>query len=224
MELELKKPKVQSATAKLSPAQKPCEKMTEAIVADGGRRGHVVKVCADPSCRIHHAKQPSAQDTQRARAEERRRIEKDKLAITVRHRMLAEVVKRVGSPLKRGDLLVIAQYLIRCLPFTQEARMAKRHRLDTGNGVVSGKPGLLKQAAALDEAELSKLLLEISLLDSAYQLPDKEADDPLLIMAKRYRVDVEKLQKTVTQEFATKRTQQAAKQKKAAKKTAPAAA
>jgi hypothetical protein len=79
-------------------------------------------------------------------------------------------------------------------------------------------------AAALDETELSKLLLEINLLDSAYQLPEKEADDPLLIMAKRYRVDVEKLQKIVTKEFAAKRTKQAAKEKKAAKKTATVAA
>jgi len=220
VELEVKKSKTQAAAAKLSPAQKPCEMMTDAIVTDGGRRGYIVKVCADPGCRVHHEKQPSSQELQRSRVEERKRIEKEKLAITVRHRMLAEVLKRVGSPLKRGDLLVIAQYIIRCLPFNHEARMAKRHKLDAGNGVVAAKGGLLKQASPEDETELSKLLLEISLLDSAYQCPAKDSDDPLLVMAKRYRVDVEKLQKAVTQEFAAKRAKVAAKQKKSAKKTA----
>ena len=220
VELELKKSKAQTVTVKLSPSQKPCEKMTDAIVTDGGRRGHIVKVCADPSCRIHHEKQPSAQEHARERAEERKRMEKEKLAITVRHRMLAEVLKRVGSPLKRGDLLIVAQYSIRCLPFNHEARMVKRHKLDTENGAASSKAGLLKQAATQDEGELSKLLLEISLLDSAYQLPAKEADDPLLNMAKRYRLDVEKIQKAVAQEFAAKKAKQTAKQKKSEKKAA----
>ena len=96
VELELKKAKTAAASAKLSPSQKPCEKMSDAIVTDGGNRGQIVKVCADPGCRVHHAKQPSAQDTERARVEERRRIEKEKLAVTVRHRVLAEVIKRVG--------------------------------------------------------------------------------------------------------------------------------
>jgi ParB family transcriptional regulator, chromosome partitioning protein len=105
VELELKKPKPQSASIKLIPSQKPCEKMTDAIVTEGGNRGHIIKVCADPSCRVHHAKQPSALETARTRAEERKRMEKEKLAITVRHRLLAEVLKRIGSPLKRGDLL-----------------------------------------------------------------------------------------------------------------------
>jgi ParB family chromosome partitioning protein len=225
VELELKKSKPQGATVKLSPSQKPCEKMTDAIVTEGGNRGHVVKVCADPSCRVHHAKQPSALETARTRAEERKRMEKEKLAITVRHRVLAEVLKRVGSPLKRGDLVTIAQYAIRSLPFNQEARMAKRHKLDTENGATSGKPGLLKLAVAQDEGQLSKLLLEISLLDSAYQLPSKDADDPLLGVAKRYRLDVERIQNAVAQEFAAKRDKKEAKDKKSAKKaTAPTAA
>ena len=55
-----------------------------------------------------------------------------------------------------------------------------------------------------DEAELCKLLLEISLLDSAYQRSTASRDDVLMDAAKRYRVDTEKLQKVVAQEFAAK--------------------
>ena len=49
VELEIRKPKPNGASTKLSSVQKPCDKMTEAIVMDGGKRGQVVKVCADPS-------------------------------------------------------------------------------------------------------------------------------------------------------------------------------
>lgn len=28
--------------------------MAEAIIMDGGKRGHFVKVCSDPACRVHH--------------------------------------------------------------------------------------------------------------------------------------------------------------------------
>src|ERR1700734_23290 len=54
VEFEIKKPKPNGASTKLPAVQKPCDKMTEAIVMDGGKRGQVVKVCADPTCRVHH--------------------------------------------------------------------------------------------------------------------------------------------------------------------------
>src|SRR6266404_7927182 len=76
VELEIKKPRANGASNKLPAVQKPCDKMTEAIVMDGGKRGQVVKVCADPACRIHHPNTPSPQQVERERAEERKRIEK----------------------------------------------------------------------------------------------------------------------------------------------------
>jgi len=53
-----------------------------------------------------------------------------------------------------------------------------------------------------DDADLCKLLLEISLLDSAYQRGTASRDDVLMDAAKRYRVDSEKPQKTVAKELA----------------------
>jgi len=38
--------------------------MAEAMVMDGGRRGEIVKVCADLSCRVHHPDTPSPQVVQ----------------------------------------------------------------------------------------------------------------------------------------------------------------
>jgi ParB family chromosome partitioning protein len=86
VELEIKKPKPNGASTKLAAVQKPCDEMAEAIVMDGGKRGQVIKVCADPACRTHHPTS-SPQQVERERAEERKRIEKEKLAITTRHRV-----------------------------------------------------------------------------------------------------------------------------------------
>ena len=104
VELEVKRTKPNGSAAKLSPAQKPCEKMSEAIVMDGGKRGQIVKVCSDPNCRVHHPDRPSPQKQERERAEERKRIEQEKLAITIRHRILAAVLAKVAAPLKKSRL------------------------------------------------------------------------------------------------------------------------
>ena len=214
VELELRKPKTQSQTTKASPAQKPCEKMTEAIVMDGGKRGQIVKVCADPSCRTHYGNRPSPQAMERERAEERKRIEKQKLAITIRHRILATTLERVSAPLKKADLLAVAQYLIAHLPYNQTAQLAKRHKVEVEK---DGSPEqqLMKRISTYDEGALGRLLLEVSLLDSAYQRFGRSEEDALANAAKRYRVDTEKLAKAVAQEFAAKHKKQ---ERKTAKK------
>ena len=64
---------------------------------------------------------------------------------------------------------------------------------------------LSKQVGSYGEAELCRLLLEISLLDSAYQRSATGRADVLMDVAKRYRVGKEKVQKTVAQEMTAKR-------------------
>jgi ParB family transcriptional regulator, chromosome partitioning protein len=130
VELEIKKPKPNGASSKLPAVQKPCDKMTEAIVMDGGKRGQVVKVCADPACRTHHPNTPSPQQIEREQAEERKRIEREKLAITTRHRVLATILQRVSAPLKKADLLAVAHYVIGHLSYSQVPALAKRHMVE----------------------------------------------------------------------------------------------
>ena len=205
VELEIKKPKPNGGSAKLPAVQKPCEKMAEAIVMDGGKRGQVVKECADPTCRVHHPNTPSPQQVERERAEERKRIEKEKLAITTRHRVLATILQRASAPLKKADLLAVAHHLIGHLSYSQIPALAKRHKVDTKKESASAQELLVKQVGKYEEAELCKLLLEISLLDSAYQRSTASREDVLMDAAKRYRVDAEKLQKAVAAELAVKR-------------------
>ena len=205
VELEIKKAKTNGAATKLSPVQKPCEKMAEAIFMDGGKRGQVVKVCADPACRTHHPDTPSPQQLERERAEGRKRIEKEKLAITTRHRILATILQRVSAPLKKADLLTVAEYLIGHLSYSQVPVLAKRHKIEAKKDSASAQELLAKQVSKYDEAEHCRLLLEISLLDSAYQRSSSSRDDILIDAAKRYRVDAEKLQKSVLADLAAKR-------------------
>jgi ParB family chromosome partitioning protein len=204
--------------------QRPCAKTTEAIVMDGGKRGQTVKVCADPGCRVHHPNTPSPQQVERQRAEERRRIEKEKLVITARHRILAAVLQRVSAPLKKADLLAISRYLISHLSQSHVPVVAKRHKVDNKNGTALAQELLAKQASRYDEGELSKLLLEISLLDSAYQRASGSSTDLLMDSAKRYRVDTEKIEKTVDEDFALKRKQRKAEVRKSEPEPAPSAA
>jgi hypothetical protein len=178
--------------------------MTEAIVTDGGKRGHIVKVCPDPACRVHRPDAPSPEQVERERAAERKRIQKEKLAITTRHRILATVLQRASAPLKKADLQVVAQYLVEHLSYNQVPTLAKRHKVEIKKDSDSAHEILVKQVNTYDEAGLCKLLLEISLLDSAYQRSTADGDDVLMSAAKRYRVDAEKLQKAVVEEFATK--------------------
>ena len=131
VELEIRKPKGNGTGSKLAAFHKPCEKMTEAVVMDGGRRGELVKVCADLSCRVHHPDTPSPDQIAKERAEERKRIEKNKQAITTRHYVLAKVLERVSAPLKKGDLLTLAQYTIANLSYNQVPALANRHKVET---------------------------------------------------------------------------------------------
>ena len=218
VELEIKRPKANGASTKLPANQKPCEKMAEAIVMDDGKRGQVVKVCADPACRVHHPDTPSPQQVERERVEERKRIEKEKLAITTRHRVLAAILQRVSAPLKKADLLAVAHYLIGHLSYSQVPALAKRHKVEAKKDSASAHELLDKQVGTYAEAELCKLLLEISLLDSAYQRSTASRDDVLMDAAKRYRVDTEKVQKAVAKESAAKRDKKTVKAK--ARKTA----
>ena len=178
----------------------------------GGKRGQIVKVCADPNCRVHHGDKPSAQQLQRERVEERKRIEKQKLAITVRHRILAAILERAAAPIKKADLLLIAQYVIGNLPYNRILAMARRHKIDTEESGTSPLELLAKHVSTFDDSGLSRLLLEVSLIESAYSSGGKAENDILLSTAKRYRVDAERIQKSVAQEFA-------AKQKKKERKT-----
>jgi hypothetical protein len=110
-------------------------------------------------------------------------------------------------------LLAVAHYLIGHLSYSQVPALAKRHKVEAKKDSAPAQELLAKQVSTYDEAELCKLVVEISLLDSAYQRSTASRDDILIDAAKRYRVDTAKLQRAVAKESAAKRDQKAIKQK-----------
>jgi hypothetical protein len=102
-------------------------------------------------------------------------------------------------------LLAVAHYLIGHLSYGQVPALAKRHKVEAKKDSASAQELLAKQVSKYDESELCNLILEISLLDSAYQRSTASRDEVLMDAAKRYRVDAQKLQKSVAEELAAKR-------------------
>ena len=208
----------------LSPYQKPCKHMAEAIVVDGAERGYSAKICAEPTCAVHFADRRTPDPAQLAKEREQRRkeLEKRKLEITIRHRTLAEVLTKVGAPLDRADLVLIANAMLdRTEPLRRET-LARRHKMVDGSTSEVTYPqvqkGLVRLLRQLDESGLSKLIVEIVLLGSVESVSQEETD-VLIATARRHRVDVAKLRATVVAEFATKQAREAAKQKKTVTKS-----
>jgi hypothetical protein len=132
-----------------------------------------------------------------------------------RRGILAAILERVSVPMRKADLLTVAQHVLGSVSYNRVPLLAKRHKLEVEKSKTSPVELLQKHVSHYDEGGLSRLLLEISLLDSAYRSCEDAESDVLLNTARRYRIDVEKVQKSVAQEFA-------AKQKSKDKKATPA--
>ena len=115
-------------------------------------------------------------------------------------------------------MLAVANYLIGHLSYSQVPALAKRHKVEAKKDSASAQELLAKQVSTYDEAELCKLVLEVSLLDSAYKRSTVSRNDVLMDAAKRYRVDTERVEKAVAKEFVAKRDKKTLKAK--ARKTA----
>lgn len=218
VELQVKK---QLQGGKPSSEQKPCRSMTEAIFSDGGRKGQVIKVCADANCKVHHPDAPKPEDVEKQRVQERKRIEAQKVEITIRHQIFAQVLQKVPALLGKAELELIAMRLLDKLDYQRRVLIAKRHKLISGKSTESDHTemvsGFKKMFKASDDKAISRLILECLLIDSAYHIPTG-SDDLLLSTAKRYRIDAEKVAHKVRDDLAAK-----AKKKAAIKKASKAA-
>lgn len=116
--------------------------------------------------------------------------------------------------MKKADLLTVAEHVLGSVGYNRLPLLAKRHKVEIEKAKATPAEVLSKHISRYDESGLCRLLLEISLLESAYRNGTDSGSDVLLETAKRYRIDAEKVQKAVAQEIA-------AKQKKKEKKAAP---
>jgi ParB family chromosome partitioning protein len=127
------------------------------------------------------------------------------------------VLRKVGSPLERADLVFIADAMLEKTEPLRRETLARRHKMVDGAPSEVTYPqvqkGLARLLRQLDESGLVKFIVEIALLGSV-ESTSQEDTDPLIMAARRHRVDVLKLRKTVETEFAARVAKAAAKQKR----------
>ena len=198
------------------PEQRICNHLKPAIYADGMEKGRLVKVCADRSCKVHFREQQQ-EDKQRLqfKAEKTAANRKAKQTISFRHRLMADVLKRVKPQFGTEQMRMVACFALRSLPHELACRLAKRHGLqnpkDPRDYQMAEKARTLYKKA--DAAGLAVLIFEAMLLGSAERTTENKEDDPLSIAASLFKIDTKALRASVAKE-------EQEKARKKAKKTA----
>ena len=182
------------------PEEKLCTHLTPAIHADGMDKGRLVKVCANPDCKIHFANR-AQEEKQRLqwKAEKAAANQKAKQTLTFRHRLLADVLKRVKPQFGREELRMVAQFVLRSLSHELACRLAKRHGLqnskDAHDWQMAEKARTLYKK--MDAANLAVLIFEAMLIGPAGAASESNDGDPMLDAANLFNVDAKALRVAV---------------------------
>jgi ParB family transcriptional regulator, chromosome partitioning protein len=196
------------------PEYKVCKFTTEAIITEGTDVGTVHKVCANPSCLVHHPKQPTSRNDEKWKAEQEKQRKEQAVANVTGLRVLAAIGGAVPVRLMKRDLLFILEKLVSLMEENRLEVLARQHGIrqkrDDG-GVAKTLSAFIRRA---DEGTLSRLVVESSILLAAAR------SNPASILrdaATAYKVDTEAIAAKVKQEFTAKE-----KAKKTAQPTAKA--
>ncbi len=192
---------------KLPAERKKCGYMSKAIVVEGGDCGRILDICADQACDTHHAEARKARESnERVRAQNREQEEQRKQEMVTRRRVLAAILDKISAPLSKADLELIAREFIGRLPQEYRAILSQRHSRMPINGKERKGDGEAGNTfKGLDETGYSRLLIELSLVETAHNAYAQDAAERLEAVAKRYRVNAEKIGQAVAAEFAERR-------------------
>lgn len=194
-----KNPKTKNAL----PENKLCDHLTAAIHTDGVDKGRLVKVCANPECRIHFGNRQREEEQRLAwKAQRTAENRKAKQTASFRHLLLSETLKRVKPQFSNDQMRLVARFVLTTLPHEQVARLAKRRRLQSQKDqhdwqAVEKARGLYKVTAT---AELARLILEAILIGSVANIRADKEDDLLIDAATLYSVDMKVVRTTVEKE------------------------
>jgi ParB family transcriptional regulator, chromosome partitioning protein len=183
------------------PEYKVCKFTTEAIITEGADVGTVHKVCANPSCPVHHPKPLTSRDNEKWKAEHEKRRKEQAIANATGVRVLAAVSAAVPVRLMKRDLLFVLEKLIGILDENRIEMLARQHgiRQKRDDGGIAKTLGAFIRRA--DEGTLSPLLVETSILLAASR---ENPNTVLRDAATAYKVDTDAIAVKVKQEFAAK--------------------
>jgi ParB family chromosome partitioning protein len=213
--VEIVKKASRNGHGKVPPERRKCPHITPAIVVEGGNVGHIVDVCAGPACETHHGESRKAREAQkRMRTENRKQDERRKQGIVTRTRILDAILEKIATPLAKADLELIAGELLNRVPQEYRTMLATRHSPAPTKGKSPKEPVEIGSALKnLDEAGYCRLLMEMSLLEATYNSYSRDGANRLNAVAKRYRVNVQKIAESVAAEFAARRKKRNERQK-----------
>lgn len=205
--IEILKKASRNGHGKQAAERTKCPHITQAIVVEDGNVGHIVDVCANPTCEVHHAESRKSQQAQeRMRKEHRKEEEQRKQELATRIRVLKAVLDKITVPLTKSDLEMVAREFANRLPHEYRTILSQRYSATPIDAKKKMQPAqnsaALKQ---LDEAGYSRLLIELSLLDATYNSYSRDGAERLEAVAKRYRVNVPKIVESVVAEFTARR-------------------
>jgi len=140
------------------PEFKACKFATEAIIIEGTNVGTIHKVCSNPSCPVHHPKQPTSRDV-KWKAEQEKQRQEQAIANATGLRVLAAVSAVVPVRLMKRDLLFVLEKLTSLMDESLLTMLARQHdvrqkRDDGGAGKTFA--AFLRRS---DEGTLSRLLV-----------------------------------------------------------------
>jgi ParB family chromosome partitioning protein len=201
------------------PEFKVCKFTTEAIITEGSDVGTVHKVCANPSCPVHHPKQSTSRNDEKWKADQEKQRKEQAIANTTGLRVLAAIGAAIPVRLMKRDLLFILEKLVSLMDENRMEMLARQHGIrqkrDDG-GMAKTFAAFLRRA---DEGTLSRLLVESSILLAATR------GNPSAVLkdaATAYKVDTDAIAAKLKQEFVAK--EKARKTPAPAKKIATKAA
>ena len=183
------------------PEFKVCKFTTEAIVTEGADVGAIHKVCANPSCPIHHPKQSTSRNDEKWKAEQEKQRREQAVSNTTGLRVLSAVSAAVPVRLMKRDLLFILEKLISVMDENRVEMLARQHGIrekrDDG-GISKTLSAFVRRAG---EGTLSRLMVESSILLASSR------GNPTAVLkeaATTYKVDTEAIAVKVKQELAAK--------------------
>jgi ParB family chromosome partitioning protein len=183
------------------PEFKTCKFTTDAIVTEGSEVGTIHKVCANPTCPVHHPKQAANREDEKWKVEQEKQRREQAIANTTGVRVLAAIGEAIPVRLMKRDLLFVIEKVVSTLEDSRIEMLARQHGIrqkrDDG-GICKALGAFIRRA---DEGTLSRLLVESTILLAASR------SNPAAILkeaANAYKVNTDAIATKVKQEFAAK--------------------
>jgi ParB family transcriptional regulator, chromosome partitioning protein len=195
------------------PEFKVCKFTTHAIISEGSDVGTVHKVCANPTCPVHHPKRQTNRDDAKQKAEQDKKRREEAIANTTAIRVLKAIGDAVPVRLMKRNLLFVLTQTFPLLGEWQLQMLARQHGIRKDRETEMLDKLFVAFLRRADEGTLSRLLVEVSVVLASSR---GNGSNVLREAAVAYKVDTHAIAIKVQQEFDAKE-----KTKKEAKPTAP---